>query len=267
MIRVARVSALLFVDMDCKALGLGVVAGMAVAGTLMAGCRLLRRDVKQYKLLKSYAATDPRSLYVNDQNTETDVLSRLRSLSVKHSSGSMTTGLDVGKLLTTLTRSLAARKVIDVGVFTGCSAYSMALALPEGGKVIACDVSDEYASIGKPFWEEGGVAGKIDLRIQPATKTLQGLIDDGESGTFDLIFIDADKANYSRYYEMGLELLRKGGLVVVDNALWSGKVADPACQDTSTLGIRELNSRMKTDTRVDYVLLDVSDGIAIACKL
>jgi predicted O-methyltransferase YrrM len=178
----------------------------------------------------------------------------------------MTTGLDVGNLLTLLTRALGARKVLDVGVFTGCSAFSMALSLPEEGRVIACDVSEEYTSIGKPYWEEGGVAGKIDLHIQPATKTLQELIDNGESGTFDLIFIDADKPNYPNYYEMGVELLRKGGLVVVDNALWSGHVADASHQDESTATIRAINSRMKTDARVDYVLLNVSDGIGMACK-
>ena len=254
-------------SVDWKALGLGVVAGMAVAGTLVAGYQRWRSGKMNYRLQnKSYYKTDPRSLYVNSQNAEDAVLSRLRAASVNHSLGRMTTDLTVGNLLTTLTRSLGARKVIDVGVFTGCSSHAMALALPEGGRVIACDVSDQYASIGKPFWAEGGVAEKIDLRIQPATKTLQDLIDNGESGTFDLVFIDADKLNYSNYYEMAIKLLRKGGLVVVDNVMWSGHVVDPKNQDTSTLSIRELNSRMKSDSRVDYVLLDVSDGIGLACK-
>lgn len=252
--------------MDWKALGVGVVAGMAAAGTLVVGYRLLTRTAK-YKLQKSYYLTDQRSIYINSQNAENPVLSSLRSLSIQHNRGSMTTDPTVGKLLTALTRSLGAQKVIDVGVFTGCSAYSMALALPTGGKVVACDVNEEYAAIGKPFWTEGGVAEKIDLRIQPATKTLQELIDNGESGTFDLVFIDADKPNYLQYYEMGIELLRKGGLVVVDNAMWSGKVTDPACCDEPTLCIRKLNLRMKNDARVDYVLLDISDGIGIACKI
>ena len=254
-------------SVDWKALGLGVVAGMAAAGALVAGYRLLKPGKMNYKLQnKSYYKTDPRSLYVNNQNAEDAVLSRLRALSVSHSRGKMTTGLTVGRLLTTLTRSLGARKVLDVGVFTGCSSHAMALGLPEGGRVIACDVSDQYASIGKPFWAEGGVAEKIDLRIQPAMKTLQDLIDNGESGTFDLVFIDADKVNYCNYYEMALELLRKGGLVVVDNAMWSGLVVDPNYQEDSTRSICALNSRMKNDSRVEYVLLDVSDGLGIACK-
>ena len=254
-------------SMDWKTLGLGVVAGIAATGTLVVGYRLLRRPAKEYKLTKSYSATDQRSLYANSQNVENQVLSRLRSLSIQHNRGRMTTDQTVGKLLTTLTRSLGAQKVIDVGVFTGCSAFSMALALPTGGKVIACDVSEEYTDIGKPFWAEGEVAEKVDLRIQPATKTLQDLIDNGEPGTFDLVFIDADKVNYLKYYEMGMELLRKGGLVVVDNAMWSGKVTDPACCDEDTLGVRELNLRMKNDARVEYVLLDISDGVGIACKI
>ena len=254
-------------SMDWKTLGLGIVAGMAAAGTLVVGYRLLKRPITQHQLTKSYNLTDPRSLYVNSQNVENPVLSRLRSVSIQHNHGRMTTDLTVGKLLTTLTRSLGAQKVIDVGVFTGCSAFSMALALPAGCKVVACDVNEEYADIGKPFWAEGGVAEKIDLRIQPATKTLQDLIDNGESGTFDLVFLDADKVNYPKYYEMGMELLRKGGLVVVDNAIWLGKVADPACCDKDTLGVRELNLQMKNDARVEYVLLNVSDGVGIACKI
>ena len=251
---------------DWKALGLGFIAGAAVTGTIAAGYRLMWGR-KQYELRKSYLSSDPRSLYVNGQNEENAILGRLRALSAKHSLGRMTTGLSIGKLLTALARSLGAKKVIDVGVFTGCSSHALALALPEDGRVIACDVSDEYASIGKPFWTEGEVAGKIDLRIQPASSTLQELIDNGESDTFDLVFIDADKPNYPRYYEMGMELLRKGGLIVVDNVLWSGRVADPDYQDKDTLSIRTLNVRMKSDTRVDYVMLDTEDGIGIACKL
>lgn len=253
-------------SVDWKALGLGVVAGMAAAGALVVGYRLLKPGKMSYLPNKSYYKTDPRSLYINNQNAEDAILSRLRALSVNHSRGKMTTGLTVGRLLTTLTRSLGARKVLDVGVFTGCSSHAMALALPEGGRVIACDVNDQYASLGKPFWAEGGVAEKIDLRIQPATKTLQDLIDNGESGTFDLVFIDADKVNYSNYYEMAIELLRKGGLVVVDNVMWSGQVVDPKYQDAYTVSICALNSRMKSDSRVDYVLLDISDGLGIACK-
>ena len=253
--------------MDWKALGVGVFAGVVGAGAVAVGYRLLKCGRrKQYSLRKSYTYDDPLTQYINGQNREDAVLSRLRTLSVKHSKGAMTSDQSLSNLLILLTRSLGARKVIDVGVFTGCSSFSLAVALQEGGKVIACDVSDEFASVGKPFWAEGGVADKIHLRIQPATQTLQELIDNGESGTFDLVFIDADKENYPRYYEMAVELLHAGGLVVVDNTLWSGRVADPNFQDSETASIRQLNARMKTDTRVDYALLDLADGVGIACK-
>ena len=179
----------------------------------------------------------------------------------------MTSPIEVGKLLTILVKSLNSKKVIDIGVFTGCSAFAMALGLPEGCRVVACDISEEFTSLGKPYWTEGGVSDKIDLRVQPATKTLQQLIDGGESGTYDLLFIDADKANYVKYYELGLQLLRTGGLVVVDNALWDGRVANPQVQDPDTAAIRKLNETMKRDTRVDFVLLNIADGIGIAQKL
>ena len=255
------------VKMDWKTLSLGAFAGVAAAGAIAVGYRLLKSGTEHHgDLRKSYLMNDPVSKYINSHNCEDAVLSRLRSVSVKHSGGRMTSDQSVGGLLTLLTRSLVAKKVIDVGVFTGCSSFSLALGLSEGGKVIACDVSDEYASIGKPFWIEGGVADKIDLRIQQATQTMQELIDNGESGTFDLVFIDADKPSYPTYYEMAIELLRSGGIVLVDNAIWSGKVANPDFQDVATDSIRTLNTRMKTDTRVEYVLLDIADGLGVACK-
>ena len=255
-------------NLDCKSVGLGIAVGAATAGALFAGYQLLkRRRPSSRPPGKGHLPSDPLSLYVTSHNTECAILSQLRSLSVKHTYGRMTSGVDVGKLLTILTKCLGARKALDVGVFTGCSAYAMALGLSEGGKVIACDVSEEYTSMGKPFWAEGGVAGKIDLRLQPAIKTLQELIDSGESGTFDLMFIDADKESYVKYYEMGVELLRPGGLIVVDNALWGGRVANPKIQEYETATVRQLNARMKDDTRVDFVLLNLSDGIGIAQKL
>ena len=210
---------------------------------------------------------DPLSLYVTEHNVENPTLTKLRKLSVEHERGSMTTSVEVGNLLTTLCRSLKACKVLDIGVFTGCSAVSLALGLPDDGKVIACDVSEEYTSLGRPYWEEAGVADKIDLRIQPAVQTLQELLDNGEKETFDLVFIDADKVNYSTYYDMGIQLLRTGGLIVVDNALWAGKVAIASDLEEGTVAIRELNKTMKNDRRVAFTLLSVSDGIGIAQKL
>ena len=176
----------------------------------------------------------------------------------------MTSKAESGKLLTLLCRSIKAKKVLDVGVFTGCSSFAMALALPDSGKVIACDVNNEYANHGLPYWEQGGVSEKIDLRIKPAVETLQELIDNGEGETFDLMFIDA---NYPNYFELGLKLVRTGGLFVVDNALWHGKAADQRVQDPATLAIRKINDLMRDDKRVDFVLLDVCDGTGIAQKL
>ena len=144
----------------------------------------------------------------------------------------------------------------------------MAIALPEKGKVIACDINNDFIRLGKPYWEQAGVAEKIDLRLKPATETMQELIDAGESETFDIIFIDADKPNYINYYEFGMQLLRKGGMIVVDNALWSGQVVDPSKHnDLKTTTIRRLNDLMLNDSRIEYLLLQVSDGIGIGLKL
>ncbi len=216
---------------------------------------------------KSYKLSDPLNVYVKDHNVEDQVLTELRAMSVQHKHGIMTTSVEVSKMLTLYVRGLNAKKCLDVGVFTGCSAFAMALGLPDDGKVIACDVSKEFTSLGKPFWERGGVSGKIDLRLQPAAQTLQELIDNGEAGSYDVMFIDADKINYGEYYEMGVELLRKGGVIVVDNDLWGGKVANPANNSEETVSIRELNKKMKNDPRVDYMLLNIADGVGVAQKL
>lgn len=199
-------------------------------------------------------------------NIEDHILGQLRELSRAHARGKMTTGVASGKLLTLLCRTIKAKKVLDVGVFTGCSSFAMALALPDDGKVIACDVNEEYANLGRPYWEQGGVSEKIDLRVKPAIETLQELIDSGEGETFDLMFIDADKNNYPNYFELGMKLVRSGGFFMIDNALWYGKPADQRVQDPDTLGIRKINDLMRDDKRVDFVLLDVCDGTGIARK-
>ena len=258
-----------FSKLDWTSLGIGIAVGVTASTALYAGYRILKLRLTPASAPpgKSYRQKDSLSLYVNSHNPENQLLSQLRSVSAQHQGGSMTTGQDVGRLLTVLTKSVNARKVLDIGVFTGCSAFALALGLSEGGTVIACDVNEEYVSIGKPFWVEGGVAGMIDLRLQPATQTLQDLMDNEESETFDVIFIDADKENYLKYYEMGMDLLRSGGLIVVDNALWGGSVANPTIQDLGTASIRQVNARMKNDPRVDYVLVNVSDGIGLARKI
>lgn len=206
--------------------------------------------------------------YLLRMNEEDPILKELRAVSRQHTQGLMTTNIQSGKLLTFLCRNINAKKVLDVGVFTGCSSFAMALGLPDDGKVIACDVSEKYANIGKPYWDRAGVSKKIELRIAPAEETLSALLDEGGKETFDLVFIDADKVNYLKYYELGFELLRKGGLIVVDNMCWSGKVWDrTVVNDGNTGSIRSMNERMRGDPRVDYTLLAFADGTGVAQKL
>ena len=249
--------------MDWKLIA-AIAGGVGIASL---GAFYLGRISARKGSRKSYSSSNPVTKYLVNHNIEDATLSQLRAISVSHRRGMMTTGVETGKLLTILCRGLKARKALDIGVFTGCSSVAMALALPEDGKVISCDVSDEYTSLGKPYWKQAGVASKIDLRLKPATETLQELIDSGETGTFDIIFIDADKKNYVNYFELGVQLLRQGGLIVVDNALWNGAVADVSNQSDATNSIRRMNDVMLKDSRIDFALLPVSDGIGIGQKL
>jgi predicted O-methyltransferase YrrM len=165
-----------------------------------------------------------------------------------------------------LMRLLGARMTIEVGVFTGYSAISVAMALPDGGKIIACDVSEEWTSIARRYWREAGVAPKIDLRLRPALETLDELLAEGRAGAFDFAFIDADKTNYSNYYERCFELVRPGGLIAIDNVLWHGDVVNPAKQDEDTQAIRAFNERVSRDDRVWVSMLPISDGLTLAMK-
>lgn len=153
-----------------------------------------------------------------------------------------------------------------IGVFTGYTTLGMALALPDDGKVIGLDVSKEYTDIGRPYWQEAGVANKIDLRLQPALDSLDQLLANNEAGTFDFVFIDADKPNYINYYEKSLQLLRKDGIIAIDNTLWGGRLINTSINDNSTVTIRQLNEFIKTDERVDFVLLVISDGVTLVRK-
>jgi len=171
-----------------------------------------------------------------------------------------------GAFMQVLVRLIGARRTIEVGTFTGYSALVVAEALPADGVVIACDTSEEWASIGRPFWQRAGVASKIDLRIRPAAQTLGELIDQGEAGRFDFAFIDADKANYDTYYERCLALLRPGGVIGVDNVLWGGRVADDTVRDEDTLAIRALNAKVNADERVDVAMVPIGDGLTLAVK-
>ncbi len=180
--------------------------------------------------------------------------------------GGMQIGPEQGQLMALLVRLLGARRTIEVGVFTGYSALSVALALPADGRVVACDVSEEWTTMARRYWARAKVADRIDLRIAPALQTLDALITAGESGGYDFAFIDADKSNYPAYYERCLALVRKGGLVAVDNTLWSGAVADASKVDKDTVAIRAFNDTVHADERVDVSLLAIGDGLTLALK-
>ncbi len=168
--------------------------------------------------------------------------------------------------MSVLIRMLGARRTIEVGTFTGYSALTVAEALPDDGRLIACDVSKEWTDIARSFWRRAGLSHKIELRLKPAAETLSELLDSDAAGSFDFAFIDADKANYDTYYEGCLKLLRSGGVVAIDNVLWGGRVADPKATDEDTQAIRNLNKKIHADRRVDACLLPVGDGLTLAVK-
>jgi predicted O-methyltransferase YrrM len=197
---------------------------------------------------------------------ETPLQARLRAETAALPMGLMQISADQGALLALLVRTLDARRAIEIGTFTGYSALAVAAALPKDGKLICCDVSDEWTRIARRYWKEAGVADRIELRLAPALETLQSLLRDEGRGSFDFAFIDADKSNYDRYYEACLELVRAGGLIALDNMLWGGQVADPAEHDTDTDALRALNAKIRDDRRVDACLMTVGDGVMVARK-
>jgi predicted O-methyltransferase YrrM len=197
---------------------------------------------------------------------EPGVLARLREETSKLPHATMQIGPEQGEFMALLVKLINAKRCIEIGVFTGYSALVVALALPEDGKIIACDVNEEWTSIGRRYWLEAGVAHKIDLRLQPALKTLDALVAAGESASYDYAFIDADKPNYDAYYERVLQLLRPGGLFLIDNVLWSGKVADPEAADKETMLFKKLNAKLHKDERVDISLLGIGDGLTVGRK-
>lgn len=196
---------------------------------------------------------------------ETPIQRELRDVTSTMEMARMQTGPDQLQFLQLLATAIGARRCIEVGVFTGASALAVALTLPPDGRIIACDVSDEYTAVGRSFWERAGVAQKIDLRLAPATETLDELIAAGDDG-YDFAYIDADKENYDGYYERVLKLLRSGGLICVDNVLWGGDVADPQENDATTVALRNLNAKIGRDERVDVSLLTIGDGLTVARK-
>jgi caffeoyl-CoA O-methyltransferase len=192
---------------------------------------------------------------------ETRVQRELRAETQKLPMGEMQIGPDQAALLQVLVRILRAKRCLEIGTFTGYSALAVALALPRDGKIICCDVSEEWTAIGRRYWKKAGVDRKIELRLGPALETLKGL-----KGKFDFAFIDADKPNYWKYYERCLQLLRKGGLIAVDNTLWGGSVINPEKQSESTRALREFNKRVARDRRVDIALVPIGDGLTLAVK-
>ena len=189
----------------------------------------------------------------------------LREATRTHPYATMQISPEQGQFMALLVRLIGARRTIEIGVFTGYSALSVALALPDDGSVLACDISDEYTRVGVPHWQAAGVARKIDLQLAPALATLDARLAAGEEGRYDFAFIDADKSGYDGYYERCLKLLRVGGLIAIDNTLWSGKVAVPA-EDADTTALQALNMKLHADARVDISMLPIGDGLTLARK-
>ncbi len=189
----------------------------------------------------------------------------LREITASHPYAMMQISPEQGQFMALLVKLMGATRAIEVGVFTGYSALTVALAMPADGKVLACDISDEYTAIGRPYWAQAGVAHKIDLRIAPAVQTLDAALAEGGAGKYDFAFIDADKSGYDAYYERCLKLLRVGGLIAIDNTLWSGKVA-LAGGDADTEALKALNTKLKNDQRIDLALLPIGDGLTLARK-
>ncbi len=197
---------------------------------------------------------------------EPPVLARLREETATMPMAIMQITPEQGQFMALLVELIGARRTLEVGTFTGYSALSVALALPADGRVVACDISEEFTAVARRYWAEAGVADKIDLRLGPAEETLDALIAEGLSGAFDFMFIDADKQGYDAYYERGLALLRPGGLIAIDNVLWHGAVADPDNQEEETRAIRALNRKVQADERVGISLVPIGDGLMLARK-
>jgi caffeoyl-CoA O-methyltransferase len=195
---------------------------------------------------------------------EPKVLARLRAETARMAEAHMQIAPEQGQFMAFLVELIGARRAIEIGTFTGYSSLAVALALPPDGRLVACDVSPEWTGIARRYWTEAGVADRIDLRLGPALETLAALETEGQSGSFDFAFIDADKVSYDAYFEACLRLVRPGGLIAVDNVLWDGRVADPAADDPSTKAIRALNAKLHADPRVSLAVVPIGDGLALA---
>ena len=216
--------------------------------------RTLSLDGRLYDYLLAVSVREPR------------VLAELREETARLPGAGMQISPEQGQFMRLLVELLGAHRTLEIGVYTGYSSLCVAQALPEDGQLIACDVSAEYTAIARRYWQRAGLEQRIRLELGPALGTLDGLIAAGESGRFDFAFIDADKENYRAYYERSLQLLRRGGLIAIDNVLWGGSVADPADQKSSTLAIRALNAQLGEDSRVSISLVPIGDGLFLVRK-
>ena len=197
---------------------------------------------------------------------EPEVMRRLREETQKMPSAGMQISPEQGQFMALLVELMGAKRCLEIGTFTGYSALAVARALPADGILVACDISANYTARAKPYWQEAGVADRIDLRIGPAVETLDTLLAQGQAGSFDFAFIDADKANYRNYFQRALDLVRVGGLISVDNVLWSGAVVDPTRDDEDTQAIREFNRTIANDARISLSLVPIGDGLTLARK-
>jgi predicted O-methyltransferase YrrM len=197
---------------------------------------------------------------------EPPLLRRLREETAADPAARMQISPEQGQFMALVLKLIGARRCVEVGVFTGYSSLCTALALPDDGHIVACDVSEKWTSIARRYWREAGVERKVELRLAPALQTLDALLAAGDAGRFDFAFVDADKENYAGYYERLLELLRPNGLLMFDNTLWSGKVADPRHTDVDTVALRALNEQLHRDERIDVSLTPIGDGLTLVRK-
>jgi len=216
---------------------------------------------------RSIEMTDALYAYLLENSLrETDILRRLREETAGLPGAGMQIAPEQGQFMALLAELIGARHCLEIGTFTGYSALAVALALPPDGRLIACDVNEKTTAVARRYWQEAGVAGRIELRLAPALETLDALLAEGAAGRFDFAFIDADKTNYDAYYERCLALLRGGGLIVVDNVLWGGAVTNPAPADPDTRAIRALNAKIASDQRVNCSMLPLGDGLTLVRK-
>lgn len=216
--------------------------------------RTLNLDDRLYAYLQATSLREP------------ELLQRLRTETAQLPMARMQISPEQGQFMALLAELIGAKKAIEVGTFTGYSSLAVMLAMGSEGRMVCCDVSDEYTRIARRYWQEAGVAERITLKLAPALETLDALLANGEAGSVDFAFIDADKASYDAYYERCLQLLRPGGLIALDNVLWGGAVADPTDQDESTLALRALNAKLHRDERISLSLVPIGDGVTLARK-